>query len=491
VFPTVAPAGFSGTVVVRGAGSVNFSPITAANGVYFLNCCTNTNNSYYKFTGAAIGNIFNINQGKISFYLRSRHSFAERRATAEAPRYAFDVRDGDDNHLFYFLIQYMAQPNPGHLEFAYSPGGDKAYYFVPKGREDALFGKGVALKVTMVWNGSVANLYLNDTLVKSSSYHKPAPSWTAGSNFDLGAYEYLNFGGYDAFDDVLSDFAVSTATSGLTEQSVENAAAPPVVSGAKANYVTPSEVEYGTGIAPDSTPPVQTESQVLLQLHTDASEVSTLTNGSTIRPATVPAGLKGTVVVNGAGAVNFTPAESGNGVYFLNCCASRDNAYYKFTGAALGNIFDVREGEISFYLQSHYSFAERQAIAGSPRFAFDVRDGNNNHLFYFATQVAAEYLEFSYKAGESGAYYLVPQGTEDDLFGDRVRLKVTIAWDGNASKLYLNDAFVASSPYTMPTPNWTADSVFDLGAYEYLTFGGYNSSDDAIDDFTVLGRISR
>jgi hypothetical protein len=35
------------------------------------------------------------------------------------------------------------------------------------------------------------------------------------------------------------------------------------------------------------------------------------------------------------------------------------------------------------------------------------------------------------------------------------------------------------------TPNWTAASNFDFGAYEYLKFGGYNSSDDVIDAFTV------
>lgn len=81
----------------------------------------------------------------------------------------------------------------------------------------------------------------------------------------------------------------------ITEQSVDNVDAPPAVSGAKANYVTPSEVKYGTGIAPDSASPVQTEPQVLLQLHTDASEVSALTNGSTVTPRTAPAGLKGIV----------------------------------------------------------------------------------------------------------------------------------------------------------------------------------------------------
>jgi hypothetical protein len=60
-----------------------------------------------------------------------------------------------------------------------------------------------------------------------------------------------------------------------------------------------------------------------------------------------------------------------------------------------------------------------------------------------------------------------------------------MSWDGTAIKLYLNGTMVHSSPYTATTANWTSASTFDLGAYEYLTFGGYNVSDDVIDEFTV------
>jgi hypothetical protein len=35
------------------------------------------------------------------------------------------------------------------------------------------------------------------------------------------------------------------------------------------------------------------------------------------------------------------------------------------------------------------------------------------------------------------------------------------------------------------TANWTAGSVFDLGAYEYQTYGGFYTSDDVINQFTV------
>jgi hypothetical protein len=132
--------------------------------------------------------------------------------------------------------------------------------------------------------------------------------------------------------------------------------------------------------------------RALLQLHADASEVSGVTNGSVVTPSTAPVGFTGTVVANGGGTVNFTPAQAANGVFFQNCCGNTNNAYYKFTGAAVGNIFNVSRGEISFYLKSRYSFAHRQASASEPRYAFDVRDGNGQHLFYFLTQVTSGYL---------------------------------------------------------------------------------------------------
>jgi uncharacterized protein (TIGR03437 family) len=90
---------------------------------------------------------------------------------------------------------------------------------VPLGTEEALFGIGVTLKVTMTWDGSVAKLYLNGTLAQQSSYATHTPNWSAASNFDLGAYEYLTYGGYDVSDDIIDELtvigpAVSTASVG-------------------------------------------------------------------------------------------------------------------------------------------------------------------------------------------------------------------------------------------------------------------------------------
>ena len=227
----------------------------------------------------------------------------------------------------------------------------------------------------------------------------------------------------------------------------------------------------------------------LLQLNADASEVSATTNGSIVTPAIAPSGFTGTVVVNGSGSVNFTPAVSGDGVFFLNCCANSNNSFYKFTGAPIGNIFNTSQGKISFYLVSSYSFAQRTASASGSRYAFDVHDANlDNHLFYFYTQVSGGHLLFGYRnGGTTPLSYFVPSGTEDTLFGNGVSLKVTLSWAGTTSQLFFNDQLVQSASYTQSTPNWTAASNFDFGAFQFETYGGYNSSDDVIDEFTVSG----
>src|ERR1035441_2100938 len=234
------------------------------------------------------------------------------------------------------------------------------------------------------------------------------------------------------------------------------------------------------------TTPAAAGSTVLLQLHSDASEVSGVTNGSIVTPAIAPPGFSGKVVVTAGGSVNFAPAQVGDGVYFLKCCDNSNMAYYKFTGAAVGSVFNVNQGQISFYLKSRQSFAQRLASATSFRQVLDVRDANT-HLFGFSTQATSGYLVISYTLAGSSAYYIAPLGTEEVLFGNGVTLKVTMTWDGSVAKLYLNDTLAQQSPYAPPTPNWSAASNFDVGAYEYLTFGGYDASDDIIDELTVTG----
>jgi hypothetical protein len=230
--------------------------------------------------------------------------------------------------------------------------------------------------------------------------------------------------------------------------------------------------------------PGSTGAQPLLQLHSDASEVNGVTNGSIVTPAVAPAGFTGRVVVTAGGSVNFAAAKTGNGVYFQQCCSNVANAYYKFTGAALGSIFSTAPRQITFYVKSRQSFAQRVASGSSYRQVLDVRD-NSTHVLGFNTLTLSGYLMLRYTIWGVSTYYIVPSGTEETLFGNGAILKVTMSWDGSVARLFLNDVLIKESPYTTPTPNWTDASVFDLGAYEYLTYGGYDSCDDIIDEFTV------
>ena len=212
------------------------------------------------------------------------------------------------------------------------------------------------------------------------------------------------------------------------------------------------------------------------------SEISGTLNGSSVTPAIAPPGFTGTVV-NAGGSVNFPGP--GDGVYFLNCCNTR-NAYYKFTGLPVGTVFGSTQGQISFTLTSRYSFAQRPL--NLTRYIFDARDGGGNHLFYFASQATSgspNYLMFQYAVAGSTATYYVPVGTENTLFGNGVALQVTIAWSSSGSQLYLNGNLVKSAGPGNQTASWNASSLFDLGAYEYLSYGGYNACDDTIADFTI------
>ena len=77
---------------------------------------------------------------------------------------------------------------------------------------------------------------------------------------------------------------------------------------------------------------------------------------------------------DGTGTVNFTAAEAGSGVYFLNCCSNSNDAYYKFTGAAIGNIFQCQPGA-GFVLSAiaiQLCATGGQRCGNSQYYAFDV-----------------------------------------------------------------------------------------------------------------------
>ena len=295
----------------------------------------------------------------------------------------------------------------------------------------------------------------------------------------------------DQFGNAISQSAITWSLTGSGSISASGLYTAPAVAGGPFTVTAVSgamSAKSTVTVTATATATATTASAVqpLLLLHADGSEASGTTNGSVITPAVGPAGFKGNVVVNGSGSVNFAPAYSGNGVYFLNCCGNTDNAYYKFTGSAIGSIFGIPQGQVTFYLKSRYSFAQRQSSAARQRYAFDVRDANG-HQFYFLTQIVSGQLQFTYNVAGGSQYYFVPKGTEDALFGSGVTLKVKLAWDASAGTvgLFLNDQLVKTTVYPKLTLSWTAASTFDLGAYEYLTAGGYDALDDIIDEFAV------
>src|SRR5579872_2834149 len=240
-------------------------------------------------------------------------------------------------------------------------------------------------------------------------------------------------------------------------------------------------------LAADAT--IAANLQMTFRLAGEPSELSSTANGGIVTPTIGPQGI---LTINGSGAVGFTPAQTGNGVYFSSCCGSTNNAAYKFTGAQLGNFFyPSQAGEINFYLKSLKTWAQRQTQPSyNYRMVFDVDSDpvKMAELFYFYVSSSSGNLILAFNNGAtSGFYYVVPTGQEDTLFGNGVILFVRIAWDGSHVSLYLNNNLAAGPySYTPATPTWGANSVFMVGAENYMT-SDYDSSDDiAIDEFHIL-----
>jgi hypothetical protein len=172
-----------------------------------------------------------------------------------------------------------------------------------------------------------------------------------------------------------------------------------------------------------------------------------------------------------------------------------NSAFLSFSGASLGSVFNVSQGDLTFYVKSSYSFAQRLALpANNSRYVFDVYDATGE-LFRFLVltnqgRLVAEYTTGSRVSGigstVSGSYYTVPVGQEDAMFGQGVVAKFRLTWDGSKNVLYWNDVQVATFTYTAATPNWGASSSFAIGATALGNHGGgAYTCDDFIAEFQL------
>jgi hypothetical protein len=224
----------------------------------------------------------------------------------------------------------------------------------------------------------------------------------------------------------------------------------------------------------------------------DPTEVASQANGATVTPQIAPGDFSGKQTIYGSGKVEFAPSVLGLGVGFLLGGQQNTNtAFYAFAGQPVGHIFNQAGGEVSFYLTSSYSFAQRAALPQpNARMVFDVYD-NSAERFYFAVRAAPSALVLGYMTGSLTAQeYVVPGGTEDALFGKGQTVNVRLAWngDGGTNYLYLNGKLVQTHSYIPKSGDWTNLSSFSIGATDVHNVGGGTfSCDDILSGFLVRG----
>jgi hypothetical protein len=222
------------------------------------------------------------------------------------------------------------------------------------------------------------------------------------------------------------------------------------------------------------------------------SEILGTTNGSSVVPTNAPSGMAGSLIVRGTGSILYSPVLNGDGVAFEGVSNPNTNtAFLSFSGSPVGSVFNVSQGDLTFYVKSSYTFAQRQALgSGNFRMVFDVYDATGE-LFFFESLTSGGRLLFQYKTGNrtgGAGYYYVPVGQEDATFGLGVVARFRLTWNGTANVLYLNGTQVATFAYTPATPNWSVSSNFTIGASGLPSYGGgYYKCDDAIADMTMAG----
>ncbi len=203
--PSVSPAGWLGSLTVRGAGYIAFAPVIGGDGVSFHQSgAQNTDVSFINFGGNGFDQVFDT-ASEISFLLKSSYSFAERSALPSLNmRTAFEVFDASTSRFI-----FATYTTGGQLQFVFGAQGLSALYAVPSGQEDQIFGQGVVAKIRITWTNNSFALYVNDTLVRSVAISPAAANWSALSTLTIGSRNTrIAGGGLYASDDSIADFMI-------------------------------------------------------------------------------------------------------------------------------------------------------------------------------------------------------------------------------------------------------------------------------------------
>jgi hypothetical protein len=203
--PSVCPAGWLGSLTVRGAGYLAFVPATGGDGVAFhQSSAQNTDVAFVNFGGSGFEQVFDT-ASEISFLLKSSYSFAERSALPYLNmRTAFEVMDASTSRFI-----FATYTTGGQLQFVFGAQGFSALYAIPSGQADQIFGKGVVAKISIKWINTSFSLYVNDTLVRTVAVSPTVANWSALSTLTIGSRSVrIAGGGLYASDDSIADLMI-------------------------------------------------------------------------------------------------------------------------------------------------------------------------------------------------------------------------------------------------------------------------------------------
>jgi hypothetical protein len=222
-------------------------------------------------------------------------------------------------------------------------------------------------------------------------------------------------------------------------------------------------------------------------LHGNTREIIGTANGSAVSPTIKPSGFGGTLTVRGSGYMTFDAVQGSDGLcFYAGGQQSANTSFINFLGRQLGSVFN-RAGQISFTIQSAYSFVERSGLpTPNDRYVFDVYD-KFAEQYHFRVYTSGGRLIFAYSTdGSPVSTYTVPAGQEDATFGKGVVASIRIAWTNTSNKLFVNEQVVNTVTYSGTNPNWNTQSSLTIGAQGARggTTGAF-SFDDALAEFQV------